>query len=73
MRCAKREPTGVARCVALSSLAVMVYTELSKPTPHPAVESAFDVILLALKVKTNIRKTSPFCLGIMIIYLKLVL
>lgn len=29
----------------------MAYTELRSPSPHPAVESAFDVILLALKFK----------------------
>ncbi|KAL0270125.1 UNVERIFIED_CONTAM: hypothetical protein PYX00_007629 [Menopon gallinae] len=51
LRCAKREVSGTARSTALSALAAFAYTELSGSSPHPSVESAFDVILLALRFK----------------------
>ncbi|KAL7291923.1 hypothetical protein TKK_0014473 [Trichogramma kaykai] len=49
MRCCRREPTGVARCVALSSIAMFVYKELCHRSLHRTVPEAFNVLLLSLK------------------------
>ena len=50
MRSCKREPTGVARCIALSSIAMFVYRELSYKSQHRTVPEAIMVLLLALRV-----------------------
>ncbi|XP_014218628.1 ral GTPase-activating protein subunit alpha-1 isoform X2 [Copidosoma floridanum] len=49
MRCCRREPTGVARCIALSSISMFVYKELSHKTMHRTVPEAINVLLLSLK------------------------
>ncbi|XP_015587095.1 ral GTPase-activating protein subunit alpha-1 isoform X3 [Cephus cinctus] len=49
LRSCRREPTGVARCVALSSIGMFVYRELSYRTRHPRVPEAVTVLLLALR------------------------
>ncbi|RLU22901.1 hypothetical protein DMN91_005179 [Ooceraea biroi] len=49
LRSCRREPTGIARCVALSSIAMFVYKELSYRTQHPRVPEAVTVLLLALR------------------------
>ncbi|XP_049857449.1 probable Rho GTPase-activating protein CG5521 isoform X1 [Schistocerca gregaria] len=49
LRCGKREPTGLARCIALSSLGIYVYQELSHGTCHPRIKDAVNVLLLALR------------------------
>lgn len=51
MRTGRREPAGMARCIALSVLGIFVYRELTNQTLHPRVTDAMNVILLALKVK----------------------
>jgi len=53
LKSGKKEPAGLARCVALSSLGVFVYTELatvSASAPlHPKIKEAVQVLLTALK------------------------
>ncbi|XP_032455562.1 probable Rho GTPase-activating protein CG5521 isoform X2 [Nasonia vitripennis] len=49
MRCCRREPTGIARCIALSSIAMFVYKELSYKSLHRTIPEAVNVLLLSLK------------------------
>ncbi|XP_014469000.1 PREDICTED: probable Rho GTPase-activating protein CG5521 isoform X4 [Dinoponera quadriceps] len=49
LRSCRREPTGIARCVALSSIAMFVYKELSYKTQHQRIPEAVNVLLLALR------------------------
>ncbi|XP_029168215.1 probable Rho GTPase-activating protein CG5521 isoform X8 [Nylanderia fulva] len=49
LRSCRREPTGIARCLALSSIAMFAYKELSYKTQHPRVPEAVTVLLLALR------------------------
>ncbi|XP_011301901.1 probable Rho GTPase-activating protein CG5521 isoform X2 [Fopius arisanus] len=49
MRSCRREPTGVARCIALSSIAMFAYGELCHKTQHPKVPEAVTVLLQALR------------------------
>ncbi|XP_029671888.1 ral GTPase-activating protein subunit alpha-1 [Formica exsecta] len=49
LRSCRREPTGIARCLALSSIAIFAYKELSYKTQHPRVPEAVTVLLLALR------------------------
>ncbi|CAL7949772.1 unnamed protein product [Xylocopa violacea] len=49
LRSCRREPTGIARCVALSSIAIFVYRELCYKNQHPRIPEAVTVLLLALK------------------------
>ncbi|KAK0164383.1 hypothetical protein PV328_003019 [Microctonus aethiopoides] len=49
LRSCRREPTGVARCVALSSVAMFAYRELCFKTQHPRVPEAVTVLLQALR------------------------
>lgn len=50
LRAGRREPTAMARCVALSALGMFVYNELTKESFHPKIVDATKVILMALKV-----------------------
>lgn len=50
LRAGRREPTGIARCIALSALGIYVYRELANHTFHAKVPDAINVLLLALKV-----------------------
>ncbi|XP_058799896.1 probable Rho GTPase-activating protein CG5521 isoform X2 [Phymastichus coffea] len=49
MRCCRREPTGIARCNALSSVAMFVYKELTYKSLHRTIPEAINVLLLSLK------------------------
>ncbi|XP_014609505.1 PREDICTED: ral GTPase-activating protein subunit alpha-1 isoform X3 [Polistes canadensis] len=49
LRICRREPTGIARCLALSSIAMFVYRELSYKNRHPRIPEAVTVLLLALR------------------------
>ncbi|XP_050590478.1 probable Rho GTPase-activating protein CG5521 isoform X9 [Bombus affinis] len=49
LRSCRREPTGIARCVAVSSIAMFVYRELCYKNQHPRIPEAVTVLLLALK------------------------
>lgn len=50
LRAGRREPTGMARCIALSALGMFVYKEFTNRNFHPKVVDAINVLLLALKV-----------------------
>ncbi|ENN71988.1 hypothetical protein YQE_11279, partial [Dendroctonus ponderosae] len=49
LRAGKREPSGKARCIALSGLGIFVYKELTNHTFHPNIVEALNVLLSALK------------------------
>ncbi|XP_066587129.1 probable Rho GTPase-activating protein CG5521 isoform X2 [Prorops nasuta] len=49
IRCCRHEPTGISRCIALSSVAMFVYRELSYKTQHPKIPEAIKVLLQALR------------------------
>ncbi|XP_017891337.1 ral GTPase-activating protein subunit alpha-1 isoform X7 [Ceratina calcarata] len=49
LRSCRREPTGIARCVALSSIAMFVYKELCYKNQHSKIPEAVTVLLLALR------------------------
>lgn len=52
LRCGKTEPTGQARCIALSSLGIFLHHTLSSAHPqHPFAKEALNTLLLALKFK----------------------
>jgi len=53
LKCGKREPAGLARCIALSSLGIYVYQELTHETFHPKIKEAVTVLLSALRVSTQ--------------------
>lgn len=46
----RHEPTGIARCIALSSIAMFAYRELCLQSQHPRVSEAITVLLQSLKV-----------------------
>ncbi|XP_076233840.1 putative Rho GTPase-activating protein CG5521 isoform X7 [Calliopsis andreniformis] len=49
LRSCRREPSGIARCVALSSVAMFAYRELCYKNQHPRIPEAVTVLLLALR------------------------
>ena len=49
LKAGKKEPNGLARCIALSSLGTFVYRELVHQTYHPKLKDAIVVLLAALK------------------------
>ncbi|GFG28404.1 hypothetical protein Cfor_11332, partial [Coptotermes formosanus] len=49
LKCGKREPAGLARCIALSSLGIYVYQELTHETFHPKIKEAMNILLSALR------------------------
>lgn len=49
IRAGRYEPTGIARCIALSALGMFVYRELSNATFHPKIKDAINILLLALR------------------------
>lgn len=53
LRSCRREPTGIARCIAVSSIAMFVYRELCYKNQHPRIPEAVTVLLLALKVSLS--------------------
>ncbi|XP_019874544.2 probable Rho GTPase-activating protein CG5521 isoform X2 [Aethina tumida] len=54
LRAGRREPSGKARCIALSALGMFVYKELANQTFHPKVSDALNVLLLALKFNVKV-------------------
>ncbi|RUS74693.1 hypothetical protein EGW08_017551 [Elysia chlorotica] len=48
LKAGKREPAGLARCVAVSSVAIFLYGELTHGTLHPKMKEAINVLLGAL-------------------------
>ncbi|XP_072745344.1 probable Rho GTPase-activating protein CG5521 isoform X7 [Anoplolepis gracilipes] len=66
LRSCRREPTGIARCLALSSIAMFAYKELSYKTQHPRVPEAVTVLLLALRqMQGTERRRAGFCFPLM--------
>ncbi|GFR74888.1 Ral GTPase-activating protein subunit alpha-1 [Elysia marginata] len=48
LKAGKREPAGLARCIAVSSVAIFLYGELTHGTLHPKMKEAINVLLGAL-------------------------
>ncbi|CAL1547567.1 unnamed protein product [Lymnaea stagnalis] len=48
LKAGKREPAGLARCVAVSSVAIFLYGELTHGTMHSKMKEAINVLLGAL-------------------------
>ncbi|XP_011503584.1 PREDICTED: ral GTPase-activating protein subunit alpha-1 [Ceratosolen solmsi marchali] len=63
MRCCRHEPTGVARCIALSSIAMFVYKELSYKSLHRTIPEAVNVLLFSLLTShTTVAQVACDCL-----------
>ncbi|XP_043582823.1 probable Rho GTPase-activating protein CG5521 isoform X7 [Bombus pyrosoma] len=66
LRSCRREPTGIARCVAVSSIAMFVYRELCYKNQHPRIPEAVTVLLLALKQMQGAeRRRAGICYPLM--------
>ncbi|XP_071868283.1 probable Rho GTPase-activating protein CG5521 isoform X7 [Bombus fervidus] len=66
LRSCRREPTGIARCVAVSSIAMFVYRELCYKNQHPRIPEAVTVLLLALKrMQGAERRRAGICYPLM--------
>lgn len=53
LRSGKSESAGAARCIALSSLGIFIYQQLSQVhclSIHPKIKEAINTLLLALRV-----------------------
>lgn len=50
LKVAKREPSGLARCIALSNLGIFICQELSNTSKHVCIKEAIITLLLALQV-----------------------
>ncbi|XP_076442581.1 ral GTPase-activating protein subunit alpha-1-like isoform X3 [Babylonia areolata] len=48
LKAGKREPAGLARCVAVSSIGIFLYGELTHNSQHPKMKEAINVLLGAL-------------------------
>ncbi|XP_018324376.1 probable Rho GTPase-activating protein CG5521 isoform X2 [Agrilus planipennis] len=53
LRSGRKEPTGIARCFALSALGIFIYKEFTNQSFHPKVVDALNVLLLALKINNK--------------------
>ncbi|XP_013400060.1 ral GTPase-activating protein subunit alpha-1-like isoform X2 [Lingula anatina] len=58
LKCGKKEPAGLARCVAISSLGIFIYEELSHGSMHSKMKEAVNVLLAVLKVWPSINFNS---------------
>ena len=54
MKSAKREASSFGRCIAISSLAIYIYCQLTHATRHAKVKDAIVVLLAVLKVSPSI-------------------
>lgn len=50
LKVAKREPSTLARCMALSNLGLFLCQELNNYCKHPCIKEAIITLLLALQV-----------------------
>jgi len=50
LKVAKREPSGLARCIALSNLGIFLCQELNNVNKHECIKEAIFTLLLALQV-----------------------
>ncbi|XP_043271577.1 probable Rho GTPase-activating protein CG5521 isoform X3 [Venturia canescens] len=66
LRSCRREPSGIARCVALSSIAMFAYRELSHDTRHSRIPEAITVLLQALRA-TQPAVAQVACDGLLLI------
>ena len=57
MKSAKREASSLGRCIAISSLAMYIYCQLTHATRHAKVKDAIIVLLAVLKVSPPIQQT----------------
>ncbi|KAL8608299.1 hypothetical protein ACOMHN_042166 [Nucella lapillus] len=48
LKAGKREPAGLARCIAVSSIGIFLYGELTHNSQHPKMKEAINVLLGAL-------------------------
>lgn len=66
LRSCRREPSGIARSVALSSVAMFAYRELSHDTRHSRIPEAITVLLQALRVSIPIgaQKSLKNCINL---------
>lgn len=53
LKVAKREPSGLARCISLSNLGIFLCQELSNGSKHPCIKEAIITLLHALQVNAN--------------------
>ncbi|KAI0212730.1 Ral GTPase-activating protein subunit alpha-1 [Lamellibrachia satsuma] len=49
LKSGKKEPDGLARCIAISSLGIFMYEELSHDIMHPKLKEAVNTLLSTLK------------------------
>ncbi|CAH1791020.1 unnamed protein product [Owenia fusiformis] len=49
LKAGKKEPAGLARCIAISSLGVFLYEELTHRTMHCRLKEAINVLLVTLR------------------------
>ncbi|XP_033639628.1 ral GTPase-activating protein subunit alpha-2-like isoform X1 [Asterias rubens] len=49
LKCSRKEPMSEARCIALCSLGIFLYEEVSHATFHPRTRDAISVLLASLK------------------------
>lgn len=50
LKAGKKEPSGVARCIAISCVGIFLYDELTHNTQHPRLKEAINVLLAILRV-----------------------
>ena len=55
LKAGKKEPAGLARCIAISSLGIFLYEELSHGTMHQKSKETINVLLATLRVSIEIR------------------
>ncbi len=62
LKSAKKEPAGLARSIAISSLGIFLYEELSHGSMHVMCKEAINVLLATLRVRK--RKIEKFYRGV---------
>ncbi len=55
LHAAKREQSGLARCIALSGLGIYLVQEFEKRSEHAKIREAYHTLLLSLKVRKYIK------------------
>jgi len=63
LKVAKREPSGLARCIALSNLGIFLCQELNNVNKHECIKEAIFTLLLALQV-SKMFNTRMYCIFI---------
>ncbi|XP_042904592.1 ral GTPase-activating protein subunit alpha-1 [Parasteatoda tepidariorum] len=52
----KREPAGLARCIAINSIGIYLYEELTNKTSHYRIKEAVTVLLIAVRSALSTQK-----------------